>query len=103
MIEMVVVRGFMSGFKVGDVSRGCIMVSHLLFMDDTLIFSDANKDHLRALRALLLCFEAVFGLRINLNKFEIVPVSNIYNFANILDCKVSSSHEISWVTFWGSS
>ncbi|XP_042961829.1 uncharacterized protein LOC122296285 [Carya illinoinensis] len=81
------------GFKVEDVFRGCITVSHLLFANDTLLFNDANQDHLRALRALLLCFEAVFGLGINLNKSEIVPVgsvSNIYDLANIMGCKVSS-------------
>lgn len=32
---------------------------HLLFADNTLIFSELNQDHLRSFRALLLCFETV--------------------------------------------
>jgi len=33
-----------------------------LFANDTLIFSKANPDHLRNLRSLFLCFEAVYSL-----------------------------------------
>lgn len=43
-------------------------VSHLLFADDTVIFCDAIAEQLRALRCALICFEAVFGLRINVQR-----------------------------------
>jgi len=54
-----------------------MMVSHLLFADDTLIFCEPVIDQVRDLRCLLLCFEAVSGLRINLSKSEIVPVGAV--------------------------
>jgi hypothetical protein len=49
-------------------SGGAVNIYHLLFASDTLIFSYANLDHLHNLHSLFLCFEAVFGLRINLAK-----------------------------------
>jgi hypothetical protein len=52
-------------------------VSHLLFAYDTLIFCDPNVEQFRDLRCLLLCFEAISRLKINLSKSEIVPVGDI--------------------------
>lgn len=66
--------------------------SYLLFVDDTLIFSEPNINHLRSLRVLLLCFETILELRINLSKPEIVPIGsipNIYDLSNILGCRVT--------------
>jgi hypothetical protein len=93
MISALVDGGLLLGFMVGSRSGGAINISHLLFADDTLIFSEANPDHLRNLRSLFLCFEAVSGLRINLAKSELVPVGNVMNvegLASILGCRVSS-------------
>jgi hypothetical protein len=53
----------------------------------------ANLDHLRYLRVLFLCFEAVSGLKINLAKSVLVPigcVDNVDGLAGILGCGVSS-------------
>lgn len=69
------------------------IISHLLFVDDTLVFCKADNSHIQTLRALLLCFEAVSGLKVNLGKCEMVPmgaVSNILNLVSLLDCKLSS-------------
>lgn len=43
-----------------------IEVSHLLFADNILIFSGANVDQLVQLRWVLLCFELVSGLKVDL-------------------------------------
>jgi hypothetical protein len=56
-------------------------------------FFVGNPDHLRCLRVLLLCFEAVSGLKINLAKSVLVLVGNVNNvveLANILGCGISS-------------
>jgi hypothetical protein len=48
-------------------------------------------EHFQYLRCLFICFEAVSGLKINLSKFEIVPVCNVGAvevFASILGCGV---------------
>jgi hypothetical protein len=49
----------LSGFSMGTR----INISHLLFVDDTLIFSKANPNHLRHLRCLFLYFEAASSLK----------------------------------------
>ena len=67
-----------------------LMVSHLLFADDTLIFRGADLEQISNLRYVFTWFEAVSGLKINFSKFEIVPigdVSHIRDLVQILGCK----------------
>ncbi|KAG6646008.1 hypothetical protein CIPAW_08G163600 [Carya illinoinensis] len=57
--------------------------------------SSSTKDHgqIQVLHAMLLCFEAVSGLKVNLDKSKMVAVGvvpNITSLACLLDCKVSS-------------
>ncbi|KAG7992074.1 hypothetical protein I3843_02G109700 [Carya illinoinensis] len=92
MLEGAVEIGFISGFSVGGSPHGSLTISHLLFADDTLIFCHPDLDQFRSLRAILLCFEAVLGLKVNLAKSEVVPVGSVINLsevAAILGCKVS--------------
>jgi len=84
--------GRLSGFSVGS-RLAVINISHLLFADDILVFSEANPNHLCYLRVLLVCFEAVFGLKVNLAKSLLVPIDNVDNvveLASILGCGTSS-------------
>jgi hypothetical protein len=93
MIYATVDSGLLLGFSVGSSTHDAMMVSHLLFADDTLILCDPIADQIRDLRCLLLCFEAASGLRINLSKFEMVPVGevgDVEELANILGCGVAS-------------
>jgi len=93
MISALLDRGFLSGFTMGSRSGDPINISHILFMDDTLILSKANLDHLHNLSSLFLCFKAVSSLKINLAKSKLVPVDNIINvkgLTSILGCMVSS-------------
>jgi len=93
LFSVTVQRGFLSGFFVGSGSNGVINISHLLFADNTLVFCGANPDHLHYLRMLLLSFEAVSGLKINLDKSVLVLVGDVDNMddlAGILGCGVSS-------------
>lgn len=93
MISVTVESGRLSRFLVGSRSQEVMMVSHLLFADDTLIFCDPKVDQFRDLRCLLLCFEAVLGLQINLSKSEIVSVGEVEDaeeLASILGCGVAS-------------
>jgi hypothetical protein len=56
MMSEAVVGGFLSGFQVGSRDIDLVHVSHFLFADDTLIFSDANPTHiLDSLAAILGC------------------------------------------------
>jgi hypothetical protein len=92
MITATVDRGLLSGFSAGS-RPPTVNISHLLFVDDTLIFGGANPNHLRYLRVLLLFFEAVSDLKINLAKSVLVHVGIVDivdELAGILGCRTSS-------------
>ncbi|XP_028067083.1 uncharacterized protein LOC114269911 [Camellia sinensis] len=90
LLARAVQQGLLKGFEVGVVP-GVVEVSHLFYADDALIFCDAEEEHIGYLRCVLLCFEAVSGLRVNLAKSELIPVGETARtsiFATILGCKV---------------
>ena len=60
--------GHIDCFSVSSTGGDAMDISHLLFVDDTLVFFYANLDQLNHLRCILLCFEADSGLCINLAK-----------------------------------
>jgi hypothetical protein len=77
MISAIFSRGLISGFYVGSREVDQVEVSHLLFVDDTLIFCGADASQIRHLGALLVCFEAVSGLKVNFSKSTLVPVGSL--------------------------
>lgn len=82
-----------TGFSVGSRDSEALVVNHLLFADDTLIFCGAQEEQIRHLKCIFLGFEAASGLRINLGKSEIVPiggVEDVERLANLLGCQVAS-------------
>jgi hypothetical protein len=54
-----------------------VEVSHLLFADDTLIFCGADDSQIMYMGALLVYFEAVSGLKVNLSKSALIPVGSL--------------------------
>jgi hypothetical protein len=47
-------------------------VSHLQYVDDTIIMIQPDKPGIANLKFLLLCFENILGLRINFHKSEVM-------------------------------
>uniref|UniRef100_A0A7N2R8B8 Reverse transcriptase domain-containing protein n=1 Tax=Quercus lobata TaxID=97700 RepID=A0A7N2R8B8_QUELO len=69
---------FIKGFHVGPVNTTGIRVSHLLFVDDTILFYDASRDLLLSIRLALTCFQGFTGLKVNVGKSEIVPIGELF-------------------------
>ena len=86
-------NNLIQGFHVGAVNSVGVRISHLLFANDTILFCDASREQLLAIRLALSCFQAFTELKVNVGKSEIVPVGEVYNLAalaNILHCRVGS-------------
>lgn len=77
MVEAVVRGGFIASFFMENNRDGDLSISHLLFSDDTLIFYNVDCNQIQALRAILLCFKAISGLKVNLKKSELVLVGEV--------------------------
>lgn len=77
MLGATIGSGLLSGFMVGGPKKAWLWVFHLFLADDTLLFCDVNLGHLQTLRAVLLYFKIVLGLKVNLTKSKIVPVGQV--------------------------
>ena len=71
--------GFISGCNIKGREGIALSISHLLYADDTIIFCEAKEEQLLYLNWVLLWFEASSGLKINLNKSELIPVGAVEN------------------------
>ena len=93
LLKLVVEGNFISGCRFSGRDGGDIVISHLLYVDDTILFCKANYEQLMYLRWTLMWFEAFSGLKINLNKSVIIPlgrVDNVEVLAAELGCGVGS-------------
>ena len=93
MLDKAALQGRLSGFNAGSSNARSLLVSHLLFADDALVFCDANIDHMLTLRMVLIWFEAVSSLKINLGKSELVAVGAVRNMeilVAVLGCNQGS-------------
>ena len=66
-------RGLIEGLGVG---RNRTRVSHLQFVDDTVLFARASLEELISLKLILLVFGLLFGLRMNLNKSTLSGINS---------------------------
>ncbi|RVW56866.1 hypothetical protein CK203_078579 [Vitis vinifera] len=83
--------GFISECNIRRGSGPVANISHLLFVDDTIVFCERKKEDMTYLSWILCWFEVVSGLRINLAKSEIIPVGEVEEILEMaveLGCKV---------------
>ena len=93
LLKRAVEGNFIAGCRVASREGGEMVISHLLYADDTIVFCEAKSEQLMCLRWTLMWFEAFSGLKINLNKSEIIPlgrVDNVELLAAELGCRVGS-------------
>jgi len=90
MMKSMVENNFFTGYGVGQAND--IVVSHLQFVDDTLLLGAQSWANVRALRAVLSLFAMMSGLKVNFHKSLLVGVniadSWLTEAASILQCKV---------------
>lgn len=89
MMKNAVNGGLFKGFKVGN---GGEEVSILQFADDTLLVGEASCKNLRAMKAILRCFELVSCLKVNFHKSRVIGINVGQQFehdaAVFLKCKL---------------
>jgi len=73
VMKSVVARNIFEGYKVGTPSS--VSVTHLQFADNTLILGLKSWANVWAMRAVLVLFEAMSGLKVNFNKSLLVGVN----------------------------
>ncbi|RVX02510.1 LINE-1 reverse transcriptase-like [Vitis vinifera] len=81
-----------------------ILISHLLFADDTLVFCEESQDQLTYLSWLLMWFEACSGLKVNLEKSELIPVGRVNDIEDLaleLGCKEKVGYVEETIYFQG--
>ena len=92
LMEALAVNSLFSGYKVGNNEP--VVVSHLQFTDDTIILCDKSWTNIRSMRAVLLLFEELSGLKVNFSKSLLVGVnvqgSWLSEAAMVLNCKVGT-------------
>ena len=71
MLNSTVTTGLVYGFS--ELMQ-LLLMSLTLFADDTIIFYDNDCEHIVNLHGILLWFEAVSGLTVNLTKSSIFPI-----------------------------
>ena len=84
--------GVLSGWQLSDRGGARVEITHLLFADDTLVFCEPSIDQVSYLSWLLMWFEAMSGLKVNLDKSEIIAVGRVENVEELaleFGCKVS--------------
>lgn len=67
------------------------MVTHLQFADDTIILLNATKEEVRGLLIVLMIFEVLTGLKLNLDKNSLTSIGAddvVNDLALDLGCKI---------------
>ncbi|RVX12745.1 hypothetical protein CK203_011794 [Vitis vinifera] len=93
LLKREVCGGFLSSCQLRGKGDEGVKVSHLLFVDDTLIFCEAWEEQMMFLWWLLMWFEAISGLRVNMDKSELILVGRVENVEDLvaeIGCKVGS-------------
>jgi len=75
LMNVVVGAQMFKGYGVGHV--GDVRLTHLQFLDDTIIIGEKSWQNVRTMRAVLLLFADISGLKVNFNKSMLTGV-NIY-------------------------
>ena len=93
LVNHAVEGNYLSGSRIVDRRWEDLTIFDLLYAYDTLLFCEADNDQLKFISWILMWFEAMSGLKINLIKREIIlirPMTNAEELASELGCKIGS-------------
>jgi hypothetical protein len=93
MVDQVVRGGYLTGFTVETSTGHSLLVSHLLFTNDTLIFCNTHYTQIEHLKYVFTWLGAAFGLKINLSKSKMILVGvvpNLEELVRIVWCETTS-------------
>ena len=74
MLKSVEGVGLNSSCKANDKGADGVCVSHILFADDTFLFCDADVEQIFHIQMLLLCFQVVTSLKVNVCNSEMAQL-----------------------------
>ena len=77
MLRRVEGASLIRGFKAESKRGGGECVSHLLFANDTILFYYVDVKQILHIQLLLLYFQTVTGLKVNVQKSEVVPIREV--------------------------
>jgi len=78
--------GFLKGTHINDSRSEDILISHLLFADDTSMFCKLKISQLGYLRGILVLFQAMSGLKINLSISVLIPIGEVPELNSLANC-----------------
>jgi len=98
MMMSLVATGLFRGYHVGRFDG--VSTSHLQFVDDTLLLDEKSWANVQYMRAVLIIFEQVSGLKVNFNKSMLTGVnvsdSLLTEVATVMNCRVGMLPFCTW-------
>ncbi|KAJ9557691.1 hypothetical protein OSB04_012305 [Centaurea solstitialis] len=87
LVEEAKEKGLLKGLKVGEKE---VILSHLQYADDAIFFGEWEAENIVNVIKILKCFNAVSGLKVNLDKCSIfgigVPEQEVVDWARVIGC-----------------
>lgn len=90
MMERAALSGSPEGWHIGSRRNNVRKITHLLFVDNTLIFCKSTENQVTYLLWILLWFETMSKLKVNRQKSELIPAGEVRNgdwLVNLMGCK----------------
>ena len=93
MIDKVAEGGYIFGYIFKGINDTVKQITHLLFLDDTFVFCKDFEEQMTHLCWILAWFEALLGLKINMEKSSLLPVGRVEDVDRLafeLGCNIGS-------------